>query len=142
MRIKSTTGMLFLIIIFLITIWTISGCEHHVDEFDPSTTDELSFANISKYVFVSCSPCHLNGGKSGDLDLSAYDNIVNVPSSERPELFRIVPYDLDNSYLYMKVTGAEGIVGSRMPLGGQLRGDQLNLLRDWIEAGAPKTASE
>ena len=138
MRIKLTNVMLFIIIIFLITIWAISGCEHQMEEFEPSITDELTFADILNYVFVSCSPCHLNGSNYGELDLSEYENIVNVPSSERSELFRIVPYDLDNSYLYMKVTGAEGIVGNRMPIGGQMTNDQLKLLRDWIVAGAAK----
>ncbi len=138
MQIKLTNGMLFIIIIFLITIWVISGCEHHKDEFEPSITDELTFADILNYVFVSCSACHLNGSNYGELDLSEYENIVNVPSFERPELFRIVPNDLDNSYIYMKVTGAEGIVGNRMPIGGQMTVEQLDLLQDWILAGALK----
>ncbi len=138
MYLKFNSRIMVLICFFVIPMWAIFGCEHDVDKPESQTGENLSFTKILNDVFISCSSCHLNGATSGELDLSAYKNIVNVPSSERPELFRIVPYDLDNSYLYMKVTGAEGITGSRMPLGGKLTVEQLDLLRDWILAGAPK----
>ena len=44
------------------------------------------------------------------------------------------PGSVDDSYLWLKVTGQ---AGSRMPLGGPaLTEDELELLRSWIEAGA------
>jgi hypothetical protein len=40
--------------------------------------------------------------------------------------------------MYLKVTGDPSIVGSQMPLGGPpLSAALINLLRDWIERGAP-----
>jgi hypothetical protein len=68
----------------------------------------------------------------------AYGNIVNVASTERPNLERILPGDAANSYLFQKVTGAAGIAGSRMPKGGSpLPPADIELLRQWINAGAP-----
>jgi hypothetical protein len=69
---------------------------------------------------------------------SAYSEIVNVPSNQRPTLDRIEPNDPAASYLYLKVTGDPSIAGSRMPLGGPpLSQALIDLLRDWIERGAP-----
>jgi hypothetical protein len=69
---------------------------------------------------------------------SAYANIVNVPSSEMPSLKRVMPGDASNSYLFMKITGVPGIFGSQMPLaGGPLSTADIDLIRQWINAGAP-----
>ena len=69
---------------------------------------------------------------------AAYGNIVNVRSSQMSSLDRIEPSDPDNSYLYRKVNGGPSISGSRMPRGGAMLSQELrDLLRDWIERGAP-----
>ncbi len=122
---------------FVLLMCAIIGCEHNLKESEPPNSKSLSFAKISNEVFISCSSCHLNGNTSAGLDLSDYENIVEAASTERPDLLRIKPGDPDSSYLYMKVTGAEGITGSRMPRGGELTAGQLDLLLDWILAGAP-----
>ena len=68
----------------------------------------------------------------------AWAAIVDVPSSERPDLDRIEPGDPANSYLFRKVSGEGDISGSPMPLGSQpLSSEQIELLRAWILAGAP-----
>lgn len=68
----------------------------------------------------------------------AYDNIVNVRSEELPDLDRIEPGDPSRSYLYMKITGASGIIGARMPkTGPPLTLAQTDTIRVWIESGAP-----
>ena len=91
---------------------------------------------------ATCS-CHFaapNTAANGNLELStavAYANIFNVPSGQVADKNYITPNDPDNSYIYMKVTGAAGIMNSMMPLGGMLTADQTDLLRAWIEAGAP-----
>jgi hypothetical protein len=84
-----------------------------------------------------CSHCHppnqgmdLRAGK-------AYGSIVGVNSAEQPTLVRVKPGDPDNSYLYRKVQGTPSITGSRMPQGGPfLSAQQLQLIHDWIVAGA------
>ena len=125
-------------IFFFLLMWVIIGCEHNMDEPKSQTSKNLSFNMILNDVFISCSNCHLNGATSGGLDLSDYENIVNAKSTQRPNLMLIKPDVPDSSYLYIKVTGVEGITGSRMPPGGKLTTEQLDLLRDWILAGAPK----
>jgi hypothetical protein len=68
--------------------------------------------------------------------ISAYDNIVNVASTEIPDMDRIEPGDPEMSYLVWKIEGRSGITGSRMPLGGVLPNSQIQTIVSWVEAGA------
>jgi hypothetical protein len=85
--------------------------------------------------------CHAGPSPQMGQSLSAataYSNIVNVPSAEKPSLLRVKPGDAANSYLYQKITGAPGISGSRMPLiGGPLSASDIALVQQWINEGAP-----
>lgn len=109
------------------------------------TVDEAAtFTEVQDRIFMpSCalSGCHGNGSASAGMNLdpgNAYGNIVDVPSSERPELDRVEPGDPDASYMYLKVTGDPSISGGRMPLGRDpLSQELVDLLRGWIEVGAP-----
>jgi hypothetical protein len=64
-------------------------------------------------------------------------DVIGIPSYERPDLLRVKPFDPESSYLYLKVLGDGGIEGGRMPLGGTFDERGVELVRGWIEAGAP-----
>ncbi len=105
--------------------------------------ETATFSAVQQQIFTpSCafSGCHGSFPQEG-MDLrsgAAYANIVNVRSNQRSSLDRIEPLDPDNSYLYLKVLGDPSISGSRMPRGGSMLSQELlDLLRDWIERGAP-----
>jgi hypothetical protein len=107
---------------------------------DPTAT----FSRVQTEIFDrSCAlgGCHDTNGRQGDMILargSSYAQIVNRPSSEISSFARVEPQQPDRSYLYLKVTGAPGIVGEKMPFGGPYLSDsQLQLIRDWIRRGAP-----
>jgi hypothetical protein len=88
--------------------------------------------------------CHTGLSPTGDMNLEAdsagaYDDILNVPSSGVPSKVRIKPNSTAESYLFMKITGAAGIVGSAMPpvaSGGPLSPGQIQDIADWINQGA------
>ena len=69
------------------------------------------------------------GGDGGD--------VIGVPSTERPELWRVRPFDPEHSYLMLKVSGDAGIDGDVMPVGNGPDSRIVSLVRGWIEAGAP-----
>jgi len=103
-----------------------------------------TFTAVQQQIFTaSCafSGCHGGSSPAQGMDLqagAAFNNIVNVASGENSSLDRIEPFDPDNSYLYLKVLGDPSISGSRMPRGAPaLSQSLLDLLRDWIERGAP-----
>jgi hypothetical protein len=94
---------------------------------------------------VSCVSCHRPAAFAfvGRLDLSnavAYDQLVNVPSANKPGAIRVIPFDPENSYLVHKVEGRQGIFGNRMPNNGPpfLTNGQIQILKRWIENGAPR----
>ncbi len=109
------------------------------DPIDPNAT----FTRVQNEIFTpTCATvgCHHPIGQQSQMVLTAgtaYGNIVNVPSVEMPQLRRVEPGDVANSYLYRKITGS-GITGERMPLSlPPLSDAQIRLVRDWIRRGAP-----
>jgi hypothetical protein len=109
------------------------------EPIDPTAT----FTRVQNELFTpTCAQlgCHDRLGHQEDQQLTAgvaYSQIVGHPSVEMPQLSRVTPGDVANSYLYRKITGA-GITGDRMPQGGPYLNDaQIKLIRDWIRRGAP-----
>ena len=78
---------------------------------------------------------------ASDLELTstvAYAQLVNVASIQKPNFKRVVPGNATKSYLYKKLTDANGIVGAPMPNNAPtLSPAQLALFSQWIAAGAP-----
>ena len=108
--------------------------------FDPPPEGPGTFDLVQKTVFNgSCalSGCHRNN-VAPDLSAGrAYADIVNVKSSRGMAL--VEPGDPDNSYLYLKIVADAEISGRRMPPGGPyLTAEEIEVVRTWIERGAPE----
>ncbi|MBM3316976.1 MAG: hypothetical protein FJY75_03895 [Candidatus Eisenbacteria bacterium] len=103
----------------------------------------VSFAGDVQPIFTaSCASGSCHGGAAPALGLTlasgaSYAAIVERPSLQRPQLLLVHPGQPDSSYLYLKVVGAAGIDGARMPIGGALSAASTETLRDWIARGAP-----
>ncbi len=102
-----------------------------------------TFAEVQADVLnKSCafSSCHGAAQGTGGLKLDGtdadYDRLVGVASSTGEPL--VDPSHADGSYLVAKLEGADGIVGDVMPPGGALDDAALQLVRDWIDGGAPR----
>lgn len=98
----------------------------------------VTFAFVQENVLsASCavSGCH-NGTTFPNLSAGqAYANLVNGPASDGVQ---VAPGDPDASYMYRKITGADGIFGDRMPKGrAPLADERILAVRQWIERGAP-----
>jgi hypothetical protein len=130
------------------------GCDEKLSTLAGPTPDlDPTFASIQKDVFettdtagrISCVTCHTDVGRTpaGGLILlhdRAYDQLVNVSSTEIPSLMRVDPGNPDRSYMVHKIEGRAGIVGRRMPFNGPpyLTDGQILIMRRWIERGAPR----
>ena len=106
---------------------------------DPPAASD--FQEIQDTVFTPiCTQCHIGANAPQGLRLDAansYAMLVNVSSSEVPNLLRVNPGNPDQSYLVQKIQG-NAAVGGRMPLGqAALPQDRIDLIRQWIAAGAP-----
>ena len=107
-----------------------------------STAPTLSM--IQTQIFdPGCAPCHTDVGRTpaGGLNLrpgSAFAGLVNVASSAQAGAIRVVPGNVNNSYLLRKLEAGATITGLRMPRNGPpyLSDPQVQMIRDWIAAGA------
>jgi len=123
------------------------------DPGTPSCADSQAFDStfqaIQKVIFEKrgCTQqlCHGSAAQAG-LNLSpdvAYDNIFQKKSTES-QFDLVTPGDRTRSYLFMKVSAATDpgsftIAGASMPNGLEpLTANELEALRLWIYAGAPK----
>jgi len=132
-----------LLLVLLGTAAALGGCGDLGD--DPGADDDgvldppagISWAGeIQPILDNNCVGCHGVGGAAG-LDLRSgvsHGNLVGVPSTESA-LNLIEPGDSDQSWLYLKITGRQD-VGDAMPPGGSLGDEAIELVHDWIEAGA------
>ncbi len=135
--------------------WTIHSLDALVSsdkELTYCPTYDSTFDAIQAVVFeqAGCanSLCH-GSARAGGLDLTplnAYDNLVTV-ASKGSSLPRVEPGNPSLSYLYHKLSaktfpGSYSISGAPMPSAGAgISPGQLEAIRVWIEAGAPKEGS-
>lgn len=130
-----------MVVATLLAATLLAACEHDDPvSVEPPAPTLTSIQNAIFTTTCAVSGCHLGANAPRGLDLSAgesWGNLVNVASGGVPGIDRVEPGDPDNSYLVMKLEGASGIVGQRMPQGRDpLSSDQIQAIRDWIEAGA------
>ena len=109
---------------------------------DPTTATEApTLSDVQADVFdASCafSTCHAAPGASG-LVLepgAAHAALVDAPSADAPGEILVVPGDSAASYLVAKLRGDAGITGAPMPDGVPLDAERIQLVVDWIDAGA------
>ncbi len=125
-------------VLLLAASLSLLSCGQDVSQNGNDHQGDPTFRVILEQVFEpSCVMCHRGGRPAGEQDLTEYAKILNVPSVQRSEFKRVEPNDPSNSYLYMKMNDDDRIVGTVMPPSGILPQGQLNLVRSWIEAGAP-----
>lgn len=116
---------------------------------DPCAGVTGTFDQIQEQVFaLRCAlpTCHVAVQPPHEMSLKegeAYANLVNLPAHNATAaaagLDRVLPGDPTHSFIVLKLRGllASG-EGARMPLGGPyLDGTAIQLVADWITAGAP-----
>jgi len=108
------------------------------DDGPTTVPDSVEFAKHVQPIFNSrcaISGCHVNPGPSADLVLSAgqsYANIVDVPTVVFTPGVRVKPFEPGNSVLFLLVQS-----GTMPAQGRRLTSVELEIIRKWIEDGAP-----
>ncbi len=132
-----------IILVAALTAFYCDGGNGNGNGGDEPTTPiaDPSFANDIQPIFnnnCALSDCHNSTAQAG-LVLSqgvAYNNIVNVASTQVPALMRVSPSDATNSYLVKKIEGTQ-TVGTRMPQGrGALNSVSIQNIKNWVNRGA------
>ena len=122
-------------------------------QFAPSCAEEeeppvekSGFAKVYDEVIESGCSCHFTQTHESKLFLgdeqAAYDNLVGIAAGGTGCInqgTRVVAGDSAGSIFYQKVIADDtNRCGSRMPLGGELSAAQQELIRAWIDDGAPR----
>jgi hypothetical protein len=127
-----------------------SGLDANGDPITPGggATEPLTadFQSIQDNVFTPiCTKCHIGAGAPEGLQLDeahSYALLVGVASTEQPSVLRVSAGDPDSSYIVRKLQDTGGISGGQMPLGGPyLPQSTIDVIRQWITAGAAKSAT-
>ena len=107
-----------------------SGAGHEVVSTGDNAAVDLLHA--------SCASCH-GGGLAPNLSGDICADVVGVGSTQVPSMNFIEAEDPANSYLLLKLKGEGASVGgtsSVMPPSGMLPAEQIQIVEDWIAAGA------
>ncbi len=131
---------------FVLPAVFVLGCEHAAPFQAGGASLQPILSSIQTNIFdrtCAIEGCHVGAGAppiGNGMDLSSGQtsgNTINIPSAERPTLFRIEPGNADSSYLVLKIEGAPGIVGQQMPFGrSPLSQGEIDVIRQWIDDGA------
>jgi uncharacterized membrane protein len=104
--------------------------ETEAEETPTPSEGPPSFANDVLPLFEKkCVVCH---GVLGGWDGTTYEAVMNT-GDHAPV---VIPGDVENSLLAQKILGTHE-EGDIMPPGGKMPEDEINLILDWIAAGAP-----
>ena len=108
----------------------------------PPTLDDIQINVFTPSCALSfCHGASMQAGLHLEAGFS-YGSLVSVPSLEDPTRFRVEPFNPDNSFLICKLEACPTIVGQQMPLtGGPLPQATIDVIRDWINLGAPEGGS-
>ena len=107
---------------------------------------EVTWARVFDIVSTSCGSSGCHGGLSdagglGGLDDQELAYTSMMDESSQSGLYRVLPGDSTLSYLMHKLDGTQAEVGGfggQMPAGGTLSDADRELIRAWIDAGAPE----
>lgn len=108
--------------------------------FSPAAIAQVDYGSQIQPIFTNnCNSCHSAGQNS--FNSSSYSAVMNsVSPANRYDGPHVVPGDADGSPLVDKIE-PDPQFGSRMPVGGALSDQQINLIRQWINEGASETAT-
>jgi mono/diheme cytochrome c family protein len=99
-------------------------------------------APVRKIFTSHCTECHSGASPSAGMSLEPARlpaSILDKPSAAKPD-FKIADSAApERSYLLMKLRGAAGIAGSRMPLrANRLKDEDIQTLADWLAGLKPQ----
>jgi len=114
----------------------------------PLSTATSAYDVIQQQIFNQhclSAGCHNATAQAGNLNLTtgvSYGDLVNVTPDNAVAaangLLRVEPFNPDNSFIIVKLTGPAPGEGTRMPQGmAPLSPSDIAMIRDWIADGAP-----
>ncbi len=116
----------------LLLLFAFTNCINNVEDNTGEEQSGISYAEDVQPIFnAHCASCH---GSNGGVNLTSYTALINsVGNLYGNEV--VVAGNAEASGLYDKLL-ANPRLGTRMPQGGSLSGDEIETIRAWINEGA------
>lgn len=111
----------------------------------PGGDGAAGWCGVRAVLDAECVACHGDTEPGGGLDLSqnAWEHLVNQPSELGSGMLLVVPGDVENSWLHVKMAGTQGLVGGdAMPPPDGASAESLAIVDEWIASGAPADCDE
>jgi hypothetical protein len=142
-------GSLMKLASLLLLAFTLAACSKSNPTGPPEGLDTTNVSFSNRVQPILTDNCALPACHAGPITTpvaineilspgKAYQNVVNVISQEKPQYFRVLPFNSDSSYLYMKITGDPRIAPyAQMPYGkSPLPDSDIAIIKAWINQGA------
>lgn len=101
------------------------------------TSASNGFCAVRDLFDRDCVACHSATNAQGDLDLATDPQAAMVGvASPTYGTVRVIAGDAAGSFLYQKVTAAQGGSGDSMPPGTTVNAADAEVIRSWIDSGA------
>lgn len=118
----------------ILTSEQITQLVQFIRRLDPSrtSTEAISYTgHIAPLFQEKCQACHNAGTSLGGWDSSTYEAAITSGNSTNV----VIPGDVENSVLAQRILGVQGAL---MPPSGKMPEAEIQLILDWIAAGAPE----
>ncbi len=105
-----------------------------------ATCLETYTAKVEPIVSKKCVACHNDASSAAGLSFqkgSGYDMLVNVASTEAPDMMRIAPGSTELSYVMHKLLNTHESVGgsgTKMPPAGSLKDSEIEKITAWVDS--------
>ncbi len=98
---------------------------------EPAAASVSFSEQVAPLFQAKCQVCHNQGTSLGDWDSTSYEAVITTGGSGSV----VIPGDTANSILAQRVSGMQGAV---MPPTGKMSDAEIQIILDWIAAGAPE----
>jgi hypothetical protein len=142
-------NVLYLSVSILLII--MAACQPSAQEMEPTAASSFDLIQ-DKILTTNCAFPGCHASQKDGLVLTknlAYDRLTNIvpqnDNARKDGLKVVMPFNADKSLLYHKIhPNTDGHhksdYGQRMPLSGKpLKDGEIEFIRRWIDAGAPRT---
>ncbi len=106
-----------------------------VSSQEKTDQEKVGFKSVEPIFEEKCLPCHNQKTRSGGLSMETFEDLMkggkNGPA--------IVPGKSVESRM---VKMLEGTITPKMPLADELPAEEINIIKQWIDAGAPGPTKE
>lgn len=120
--------------VFLITCSV--GCLNNIEDVTGTVQSNVSFsADVQPIMQQHCVSCHNNNFANNNFNATSYESILSGSGTVYGNQI-VVPNEPDQSGLVDIIEPNPESGLQRMPTGGSLSGDEIQIIRAWIREGA------